>query len=44
MVNTEIRLIVFFAAKEGEALYSQQKQDQEVTVAQIMSTLLPNSD
>ena len=31
MVNTEIRLIIFFAAKDGEALYSQQKQDQEVT-------------
>ena len=31
MVNTEIRLIVFFAAKDGEALYSQQKQDQELT-------------
>ena len=27
MVNTEIRLIIFFAAKDGEALYSQQKQD-----------------
>ena len=44
MVNTEIRLIIFFAAKDGEALYSQQKQDQELTVAQIMNTLLPNSD
>jgi len=33
MVNTEIRLIIFFAAKNGEALYSQQKQDQELTVA-----------
>ena len=44
MVNTEIRLIVFFAAKDGEALYSQQKQDQELTVAQIMNSLLPNSD
>ena len=31
MVNTEIRLIIFFAAKNGEALYSQQKQDQELT-------------
>ena len=40
----EIRLIVFFAAKDGEALYSQQKQDQELTVAQIMNSLLPNSD
>ena len=44
MVNTEIRLIIFFAAKDGEALYSQQKQDQELTVAQIMNSLLPNSD
>ena len=44
MVNTEIGLIIFFAAEDGEALYSQQKQDQELTVAQIMNTLLPNSD
>ena len=44
MVNTEIRLIIFFAAKDGEALYSQQKQDQELTVAQITNSLLPNSD
>ena len=44
MVNTEIRLIMFFAAKDGEALYSQQKQDQELTVAQFMNCLLPNSD
>ena len=35
MVKTEIRLIIFSAAKDGEALYSQQKQDQELTVAQI---------
>jgi len=34
MVNTEIRLIIFFAAKSGELLYSQQKQDWELTVAQ----------
>ena len=40
MVNTEIRLIIFFATKDGEALYSQQKQDQELTVAQIMNSLL----
>ena len=39
MVNTEIRLIIFFAAKDGEALFSQQKQDQELTVAQIMNSL-----
>ena len=44
MVNTEIKLIIFFAAKDGEALYSQQKQDWELTVAQIMNSLLPNSD
>ena len=40
----QIRLIIFFAAKDGEALYSQQKQDRELTVAQIMNSLLPNSD
>ena len=44
MVNTEIRLIIFFAAEDGEAVYSQQKQDQELTVAQVMNSLLPNSD
>ena len=44
MDNTYIRLITFFAAKEGEALYSQPKQDRELTVAQIMNSLLPNSD
>ena len=44
MVNTEIRLIIFHAAKDGEALYSQKKQDWERTVAQIMNALLPNSD
>ena len=44
MVNTKIRLVIFFAAKDGEALYSQQKQDCEMTVAQIMNSLLPNSD
>ena len=44
MVNTEIRLILFFAAKNGEALYSQQKQDWELIVAQIMNSLLPFSD
>ena len=44
MVNTITRLIIFFAAKDGEALYSQQKQDGELTVAQIMNSFLPNSD
>ena len=43
-VNTEISLIIFFAAKDGEALYSQQKQDRELTVAQIMNSLPANSD
>ena len=43
MVNTEIRLIIFFAVEDGETLYSQQKQDQELTVAQIMNSLMPNS-
>ena len=44
MVNTQIRLIIFSAAKDGEALHSQQKQDRELTVAQLMNFLLPNSD
>ena len=44
MVNAKMRLIIFFAAKDGEALYSQQKEDWELTVAQIMNSLLPNSD
>ena len=44
MANTKIRLIIFFAPKDGEALYSQQKQDQELTVAQMMNALLTNSD
>ena len=43
MVNTKIRLTIFFIAKEGGALYSQQKQDKELTVAQIMNSL-QNSD
>ena len=44
MVITKIRLIIFFAAKDGEALYSEQKQELELTVGQIMISLLPNSD
>ena len=44
MVNTEIRLLIFFVAKDGEALYSQQKQDWELTVDQIMNSLLQDSD
>ena len=46
MVNIEIRLIIFFAAKDREALYSQQKKkkDCELTVAQILNFFLQNSD
>ena len=44
MVSTEIRLIILFAAKDGETLYSQQEKDQELGVTQIMNSLLPNSD
>ena len=44
IVNTEIRLIILFTAKDGEALYSQQKQERELTVSQIMNSLLSNSD
>ena len=44
MVNIKFRLILFFAAKDEEALYSQQKQDPELTVTQIMNSLLQNSD
>ena len=43
MLNTQIRLIIFFAAKTGEAVYSQQKQDQWLTMAQIISSVLQNS-
>ena len=41
MVNTEIWLIIFFSSKDGEALYSQQKQNRELTV---MNYLLQHSD
>ena len=44
MVNTEIRLSIFFAAKYGEARNSRQKQDWELTVAQMINSFLPNSD
>ena len=44
MANTKIKLIIFFAVKDGEAQYSQEKQDQELTVAKIMNSLLPSSD
>ena len=42
MINNEIKLNIFFATEDGEALFSQQKQDQELTVAQIMKTLQQN--
>ena len=44
MVNTEIRMIILFAAEDEEALYNQQKQDWELSEAQIMNSLLQNSD
>ena len=44
MVNIKIRLITFFASKDGEILYSWQKQDLELTVAQIIRSLQKNSD
>ena len=44
VINNEIILIIFFVAKDGETLYSQQKQDWKQSVAQIMNSLLPNSD
>ena len=44
MANTKIRLIIISAAQDGEALYSHKKQDQELTVAQFMNSLLPYSD
>ena len=44
MINAQIRLIIFFAAKDQEAVNSQQKQDLELTVAQSISYLLKNSD
>ena len=40
MVNTEIRLIIFFTAEDGEALYNQQKQDWKLTVAQDHELLI----
>ena len=43
MVNIKISLIIFFAAENGEALYSQQKWDLDLTVVQVMSSLLQNS-
>ena len=43
MVNTIVRLVTFFAAEDGEALYSQQKQDLELTVVQMTGSLLQNS-
>ena len=44
MVNTEIRLIIFFAAEDAEAVYSQQKQDLELPMAHIINSLLQNAN
>ena len=44
MVNIKVRLIIFFAAHDGEVLYNQQKQEQELTMTQIVKFLLKNSD
>ena len=44
MVNTEIRLTILFAVKDGKALNSQPKQDRELIVLQIMNSLSQNSD
>ena len=44
MINIKITSIILFAAEDGEALYSQQKQDRELTVVHIMNSLLQNSD
>ena len=44
MANTKIRLIIYFVVEDGEALYSQQKQARELTVAQIMNSLLQKLD
>ena len=44
MVITKIRMIIFFVAKDAEALYSQHKQDWELTVAQIMKSSSQKSD
>ena len=43
MISTEIKSFTFFVAKDREAVYSQQKQDLELTVAQIISFSLQNS-
>ena len=43
-VRSHYSFDLHFSNKDGEALYSQQKQDQELTVAQTMNSLLPNSD
>ena len=44
MANTEMRLIIFLVAKDGEALYSQQEQGWELTVAQMINSSFQNSD
>ena len=44
MANSEITLIIFFAAEDGKALYRQEKQAWELTMAQIINSLWENSD
>jgi len=44
MINTKIRLIIFFVAEDGELYTVRKKQDQQLTVAQIMNSLLQKSD
>ena len=44
MVSTKIRLSIFFAVKDGKALYHQQKQDLELTATQILNSSLKNSN
>ena len=44
MVNSEIRLSIFFVAKDKESLHSHQKQDQEMTMVPVMYSLLQNLD
>ena len=43
MVYTEMKLITFFAAKDGEAVYSQKKQDLELVLKKVGKTTKPVS-
>ena len=44
MANTKIIMIIFFAPKDGAALYGQEKQGHDLTMDQIMNSLLQNSE